>query len=161
MTIRKPFRPYKGTVTKNGDQTLFSVTDSHYHPSTGKYTKSDWYYVMVNGLNFPIEKGNPVGYKILPKEITTVTIQKYYRKTQVTIWLDDCEIQDKDGNTIISSIKEGARKVGKALSDVQADMAIAEMEKKAKAKAEKEAKKAEAEKQAEQAEEMSDEERPF
>lgn len=118
MKLNKAFRPYCATVSNDGTRTNFSCQDSRLDKTTGRWENGMWYTVSVNGLNFPIEKKNPQGYKLLAKKIEGITFSEFNGKPQVTIWLDDVEIQDKDGKTIIDSVKKAANYMGKKASEV-------------------------------------------
>lgn len=118
MHIDKSVRPYMARVSSDGTRTTFSCQDSSLDKQTNTWTNSMWYSVSVDTLNFPIEKKNPEGYKIVPKKITGITFGEWQGKPQITVWCDDVEIQDKDGKTIIASSKKGAKVVGKKVKDL-------------------------------------------
>lgn len=122
MKIGKAVRPYKSAVTRDGTRTNFSIQEKNFDQATKQWSGGQWYTLSVENMNFPIEAKNPQGYKIVPNNLTGITFGEYNGNLTITIWCDDVDIQDKEGNVIVQGSKKTAKAVGTNAREVQAQI---------------------------------------
>ena len=81
INVGKELRVFRGELTKNGDHTKFSVSESD-KGADGKWYVAGWWTIIVKG-RYPCEKDE--GVKIILTSIDGVSRRDYNGKTYTTV----------------------------------------------------------------------------
>ena len=79
----KEYRVFKGELSRNGEHTKFSISESQKNQTTGQWETSGWWSVVVKG-RYPCDKNDLV--KIVLTEIEGVARADWNGKTYTTIF---------------------------------------------------------------------------
>lgn len=79
----KEYRVFKGELSKSGEHTKFSVSESQRNQQTGQWEVAGWWTITVKG-RYPCTKDDQV--KLVLTEIEGVSRNDYNGKTYTTIF---------------------------------------------------------------------------